>query len=425
MIIHTGRTFRTPDNIADLPEAEPLVDPERHRAALFLRERSQLASYALEGIGTRRFGIRWRPLVRVVEGDVEMDFAASLLSAGGGASRIQGDREKPGPEAAIAPVTFEALESPNEHVLGDVESLIGIGQPASRKAIYGIAMQADELAKRLTVSTSGPFYQTVLIHLNHKMPRPTKMLNRGGWAERLSADHLLLLNSPHPIYPKPDRVCTTLGKERRMGGRGAALVILVAGASLAPRALNAQVVAERALLTPVAATSETFQIYIAFPENSFVLGGMIRFPVTSDVDIGGRAGLWAIDDVSDTPYAGADLRYGLLSRALSSAGALNLSFNVGIGVSEPGPTVWKVPLGFIAGIGFGPKGETIELYGHPRVELGFSSGADASDSALLLDFGALFNISPPLAAMAALRFGDGVFDEGDHAVFALSAFWRL
>ncbi len=132
MIIHTGRTFRTPDNIADLPEAEPLVDPERHRAALFLRERSQLASYALEGIGTRRFGIRWRPLVRVVEGDVEMDFAASLLSAGGGASRIQGDREKPGPEAAIAPVTFEALEGPNEHVLGNVESLIGIGQPASR-----------------------------------------------------------------------------------------------------------------------------------------------------------------------------------------------------------------------------------------------------------------------------------------------------
>lgn len=210
-----------------------------------------------------------------------------------------------------------------------------------------------------------------------------------------------------------------------MGGRRAALVILVVGALFAPRTLNAQVVAEPALLTSGAATIETFQIYIAFPNNSFVLGGMIRFPVTAGVDIGGRAGLWAIDDASDTPYAGADLRYGLLSRALSSAGALNLSFNVGVGVSEPGSTVWKIPLGFIAGLGFGPNGGTVELYGHPRVELGISSGVDESDTALLLDFGALFNILPPLAATAALRFGDGLFSEGDQAVFALSAFWRL
>lgn len=194
----------------------------------------------------------------------------------------------------------------------------------------------------------------------------------------------------------------------------------------APRAGAGQVVAEPALLTAGVPTAETFSLYLALPENSYVLGGMIRFPLAADVDVGARAGLWLIDDGDDTPFVGADLRYGLLSRPLAPGGGqLSLAFDVGLGVSEPGVTVWKIPVGFIAGIGFRLAGGDSEIFIHPRGELGISSGDDDFDSALVLDVGGIFTIQSPLAAFIDLRFGDGPFSEGEKTVLALGVVWRL
>lgn len=188
----------------------------------------------------------------------------------------------------------------------------------------------------------------------------------------------------------------------------------------------AQVVAEPAMLTAGVPAGETFEAYVAFPDNSLAIGGMIRIPVARDVDIGGRAGLWLIDGGEDKPYAGADLRYGLFSRPLSPGGGgqLSFTFNVGLGVGDPGPTVWKLPLGFIGGVGFGMRGGDAEIFAHPRLELGLAGGGD-SDVELMLDVGAVFPINPIFGLMPVLRFGDGVFGEGDQIVFGLAGVWRL
>ncbi len=211
------------------------------------------------------------------------------------------------------------------------------------------------------------------------------------------------------------------------GTRLAATLGIVWAAFFIVRAdARAQVVAEPALLAAGVPASETFDVYVAFPENSYVLGGMIRFPVTADVDIGGRAGLWLIDDADDTPFAGIDLRYALLSRPLSPGGGqLNLAFDVGVGVSEPGPTVWKIPVGFIVGLGFVLAGGDSEVFVHPRFDLGVSSGDDDFSAGLLLDVGGIFTIKPPLGVIIDLRFGDGPFAEGNQVVIALGSVWRL
>ena len=133
---------------------------------------------------------------------------------------------------------------------------------------------------------------------------------------------------------------------------------------------QAQVVPEPAMLTARVPITETFQAYVAFPDNSFVMGGMIRFPITRDADLGGRAGLWIIDDASDTPFAGADL-----------------------------PAT------------------------HAHAEDG--ENPSGSDAALLLDVGALFPIAQSLGANVSIRFGDGLFDEGDQIVVGLGATWQL
>lgn len=212
-----------------------------------------------------------------------------------------------------------------------------------------------------------------------------------------------------------------------MGGRrktAAALagILILAGAEKA----GAQVVAEPALLTAGIPASEVFQAYVSFPENSFVIGGMIRFPVTRDVDIGGRAGLWIIDDTDDTPFAGVDLRYGLLSRQLAPGGGqLNLAFDVGLGISEPTQTVWKIPLGLVTGIGFVLAGGDSEIFAHPRLELAAGSGDEDFDAALLLDLGGVFTVKPPLGIMFDMRFGEGPFGEGDQVVVGVGAAWRL
>jgi hypothetical protein len=188
----------------------------------------------------------------------------------------------------------------------------------------------------------------------------------------------------------------------------------------------AQVVSEPAMLTAGVPSGETFLPYLAFPQNSYVIGGMIRFPIADDIDIGGRAGLWLIDDGSDTPFVGGDLRYGLMARELSPGGGLlNLSFDVGLGVSEPGATVWKIPVGFLVGIGFKLAGGDSEIFTFPRFEFGISSGDDSSDSALLLDVGGVFTITQQVGAMIDLRFGNGVFGEGDKVVVGLGAIWRF
>lgn len=180
------------------------------------------------------------------------------------------------------------------------------------------------------------------------------------------------------------------------------------------------------MLTAGIPAGETFLPYMAFPENSYVLGGMIRFPLADDIDIGGRAGLWLIDDASDTPYAGLDVRYALLARRLSTGGGLfNVSFDFGLGVADPGATVWRIPLGILTGIGFQLAGGDSEIFASPRVELGISTGPDDFDTALLLDVGGLFAITPTLGAMLDLRFGDGIFGEGDQVVIGAGAVWRL
>ena len=189
---------------------------------------------------------------------------------------------------------------------------------------------------------------------------------------------------------------------------------------------TAQVVAEPALLTAGIPVSETFTPYVAIPEHALVLGGMLRFPVSEDVDIGGRAGLWLIDDRDDTPFVGVDARYGLLLRPLTPGGGqLALSFDVGIGVSDPGPTVWRIPLGFIAGIGFSLAGGDSEIFAHPRFDLGISSGEDDFDPGLLLDVGGVFSITPLLGAIIDFRFGEGPFDDSERVVVALGGIWRL
>jgi hypothetical protein len=153
---------------------------------------------------------------------------------------------------------------------------------------------------------------------------------------------------------------------------------------------------------------------------------MIRFPISAEVDIGARAGLWLIDNAKDTPFAGADLRYGLLGRTLSDGGGLlNLSFDIGVGISEPGPTVWKFPIGFPTGIGFRLAGGDSEIFAFPRLEFGVSSGDPSTDTALLLDVGGVFTITPSLGAMLDFRFGNGLFAEGDQVVIGLGAIWRL
>ena len=78
-----------------------------------------------------------------------------------------------------------------------------------------------------------------------------------------------------------------MGGVRRVATVALAGVAFVVGADRGV----AQVVAEPALLTAGVPAGETFLPYIAFPQESYVLGGMIRFGVSDDVDIGGRAGL--------------------------------------------------------------------------------------------------------------------------------------
>ncbi|UCC71056.1 MAG: hypothetical protein JSV86_11730 [Gemmatimonadota bacterium] len=213
-----------------------------------------------------------------------------------------------------------------------------------------------------------------------------------------------------------------------MGGsrRIAATAVAAACSFAGHQGANGQVVAEPALLTAGIPVSEVFMPYVAFPENAYVLGGMLRFPVSDDVDIGGRAGLWLIDDSKDSPFAGGDVRYSLLSRPLSPGGGqLALSFDFGLGVSDAGETVWKIPIGFIAGIGFVLAGGDSEIFVHPRFDVGLSSGEDDFDAALLLDVGGLFSITPSMGTMIDARFGDGVFGEGDQVVLALAFAWTL
>jgi len=189
---------------------------------------------------------------------------------------------------------------------------------------------------------------------------------------------------------------------------------------------DAQVVAEPALLTAGVPTGETFLPYVTFPENSYVLGGMIRIVVADDVDIGGRAGMWLRDDADDSPFAGADVRYALFARSLDPGGGqLNLAFAFGLGLSEPGATVWKIPVGVIAGIGFRLAGGDSEIFTHPRLEFGISSGDDSTDSALVLDVGGVFSLTERMGAVLDFRFGDGIYVEGDDVAIALGAIWRI
>ena len=193
-----------------------------------------------------------------------------------------------------------------------------------------------------------------------------------------------------------------------------------------PSSAAAQVIPEPTMLTARVPQTETFQAYFALPSNSFAFAGMLRIPVARDVDIGGRAGLWLIDDRKDAPFVGIDLRYGLLGRPLDPGGAqLSVALDFGAGVSDPGRTLWKFPIGLIVGFDFGLGPGDAEIFVNPRIEVGIATNPAETDAALLLDLGALIPLTPKFGGQIGLRFGDGNFFEGDKTVLALGGVWRI
>jgi hypothetical protein len=170
------------------------------------------------------------------------------------------------------------------------------------------------------------------------------------------------------------------------------------------------------------------QAYVAVPENEFLLGGHLRFAILDELDLGARAGVSFVDAADDYVFVGGDARYALIGQRFSRIGpTFSLSFHGGLGVrSQSGLTRWKVPLGFPTGLSFGLADGSLELYTHPRLELGFQSGgADESDLGLAMDVGAFWQTGRVLGILAAVRFGNGIFNEPDDGVFALGVSARF
>jgi hypothetical protein len=193
-----------------------------------------------------------------------------------------------------------------------------------------------------------------------------------------------------------------------------AVVVASAGA-------RAQVAPEPSVVTADLTGRNVVQAHVAVPRNQFVLGGMLRFALFDDLDLGARVGSGFVDGAEDYVYVGGDGRYALLGQQFGRGGpAFNLSFHGGLGVrSSESLTRWKLPVGFPAGLTFPLVRGALEIYTHPRLELGFQNVGDESDLALLLDFGAQWRTPGALLVLAAIRFGDGIFDEGDRGVFTL------
>ena len=189
---------------------------------------------------------------------------------------------------------------------------------------------------------------------------------------------------------------------------------------LASTAASAQVAPEPSMTTADLYGSHLIQAHFAVPQNQFLLGGMLRFPLTDDFDLGARAGVGFVEGSDDYVWIGGDGRYALIAQQLTGAGpSYNLTFHTGLGVvTGSGLTRWKIPVGFPTGLTFGLVRGSLEIYTHPRLELGFQSGAgDDSDLAVTIDLGGYWRTGSALGVIAAIRFGDGIFGEGDRGVF--------
>lgn len=189
---------------------------------------------------------------------------------------------------------------------------------------------------------------------------------------------------------------------------------------LASAAASAQVAPEPSMTTADLHGSYLVQAHLAVPEDQFLLGGMLRFPITEDLDLGARVGVGFVDGGEDYVWIGGDGRYALITQRFTGAGpTYNLTFHSGLGVvTGSGLTRWKIPVGFPTGLTFGLVSGSLEVYTHPRLELGFQSGAgDDSDLAVTIDLGGHWRTGSTLGVLAAVRFGDGIFDESDRGVF--------
>lgn len=207
-------------------------------------------------------------------------------------------------------------------------------------------------------------------------------------------------------------------------GTAVAVTLILGAAASAP----AQVAPEPSMVSAHLHGVNQAQAYFALPKNEFLLGGHLRFAVLDELDLGARAGISFVDGADDYVFVGGDGRYALIGQRFSAVGpTFNLSLHGGLGVrSQSGLTRWKIPLGFPTGLTFGLADGSIEVFTHPRLELGFQSGgADDSDLGLAVDVGAFWQTGAVLGILADIRFGNGIFDESDNAVFALGASARF
>lgn len=203
---------------------------------------------------------------------------------------------------------------------------------------------------------------------------------------------------------------------------------LAAGAWLvATTNAPAQVGPEPSLVTADLYGANVAQASLAVPKNQVLLGGMLRFPLFDDLDLGARAGVGFVDGGNDYVYVGGDARYGLIGQRLTGVGpSFNLTFHSGAGVqSASGLTRWKIPIGFPTGLTFPLVKGSLEIFTHPRLELGFQNLSEKSDAALTIDLGGYWLAGPVLGILADVRFGSGIFDEPDAGVFAVGVTARF
>ncbi|MBI4512622.1 MAG: hypothetical protein HY702_00790 [Gemmatimonadetes bacterium] len=219
-----------------------------------------------------------------------------------------------------------------------------------------------------------------------------------------------------------------LGQSRSVTVLALSTVVLFFGCIPLARA---QVSAEPAFVGARIPDGSTAQAYTVFssrsPRDQFLFAGMLRFGVSQDVDIGGRAGVAVVGGGEDYVYAGAEARYGLVHERLTRAGlGFDLTLHGGLGVSSPGDlTRWKIPLGLPGGLTFPFVRGPLEIFAHPRLEVGLQNRGDREDVALVMDVGAYWQVGPVFGGLLDARVGDGVFDEGNRAMVGLSVSARF
>ncbi len=88
-------------------------------------------------------------------------------------------------------------------------------------------------------------------------------------------------------------------------------------------------------------------------------------------------------------------------------------------------TLWRLPVGFPAGLTFPLVRGNLEIFTHPRLEFGFRNVGDESDLGLLVDVGGFWQTGSVLGLIVDVRFGNGLFEEGNQGVFGLGVSARF